>query len=110
MSWEAPQALGGPVLKWELVRGTRLNWPRYLRNGYAAWLILQCLALFDAFDSPTRIERFERIPPSIAMLQKEFSDREDFLDNYVDLLLQQQLLLLVLLVPALAAGSLGQEK
>ncbi len=118
MTWQIPLALGGPVLHWELLRGARQRWQRFLLVGYAGWLLLQFLALMVTFDPleqvarPDRIwggRRVSRLSP-VEIEWARFFAHSTFLKDYFFLLLQQQLLLLLILIPLLTAGTLGREK
>jgi ABC-type transport system involved in multi-copper enzyme maturation permease subunit len=107
MSWQI-EALGGPVLAWEMKRATRRKLWRGLQIGYCAWLALQAAALFAIFstswvlpDEP--LSRLE-LHRTIHLQQIEF------LDYYFALLLQFQLVLIITIIPAITASSLGQEK
>src|SRR2546425_4194279 len=107
MSWQS-QALGGPVLAWEMKRATRGKLLRCLQIGYCAWLVVQGVALLGAVsayrdlpDEPlSRLELYGAI----------YAQQIQFLDDYLDLLLRLQLVLVIAIVPAVTASSLGQEK
>lgn len=103
MSWQVPEALGAPVLTWELTRATRRSLLGWLRGGYCVWLVLQFAALASAFAAP-----YARVTRQVydAML----SQRAAFLDDYLATVLQYQLVLIAAITPAVTAGSLGQEK
>lgn len=98
------------MLAWELAQGARQTWPRLLRHCYSAWLFVQCWALFVTFTSLSSSAEANRRLSLPELRALELSQRAEFLGGYLVLLLQQQLLLLALLIPALTAGSLGQEK
>src|SRR5262249_47292121 len=53
MSW-LPQALGGPVLAWELKRSAQRALRRWLVLAYGAWLLVQAVPLFRAILSVSR--------------------------------------------------------
>src|SRR5437660_8620061 len=125
MPWEAPQALGGPVLAWEIVRGARRKWVRWLLVGYYTWLFLQAFLLFQAFQpaylkSLNNMNALERLVESRKMeytprhrweaFNDVFATVATFLGNYIDSLLWVQLGIVAALVPFLTAGSIGQEK
>lgn len=135
MPWEAPQALGGPVLTWEIVRGRRRKWVRWLLAGYYTWLCFQALLLFQAFYPAYRsaLDRVRSPFPPLGTMRKSFPSQpvgfldlhpryrleaygdyfatlSRFLDNYADSLLWVQLGVIAALVPFLTAGSIGQEK
>src|SRR5712691_6308821 len=108
MSWQS-QALGGPVLAWELKRATRRKLWRRLQIGYWAWLVVQAVATFEAV-----LSAFRDLPNEqhsrLELYRTIYAQRIEFLDNYLDLLLQIQLVLVMAIVPAFTASSLGQEK
>jgi hypothetical protein len=108
MSWQA-DALGGPVLAWELKRATRRKLWSYLRIGYCAWLVIQALALFGAV--PSASWALPNEPHArLVLFGTLYTLQMEFLDNYLVLLLQFQLVLVIAIIPALTASSLGQEK
>jgi ABC-type transport system involved in multi-copper enzyme maturation permease subunit len=107
MSWQ-PEALGGPVLAWEMKRATRRKLWRWLQIGYCAWLALQAVALFGIFSTSWVVPQQ---PVSRLELYRTIRLQQiEFLDSYFVLLLQLQLVLVLALIPALTASSLGQEK
>jgi ABC-2 family transporter protein len=107
MSWQ-PQALGGPVLAWDLKRATRGKLWRFLQVGYCAWLPIQALPLLGAFSTP-------EVLPDNPLSRRElyrmiYGEQIDFLDSYFVFLLQYQLVLVLALIPAITATCLGREK
>jgi len=108
MSWQS-QALGGPVLAWEIKRATRPKLWRSVQIGYCAWLVVQALAMFEAVLSA--FADLPNEPHSRLQLQGIIRAQQvEFLNNYLDLLLQIQLVLVMAIIPAFTASSLGQEK
>jgi ABC-type transport system involved in multi-copper enzyme maturation permease subunit len=103
MAWQI-DALGGPVLAWEITRAARRRLWMLLPFAYGAWLVAQGLVLFLAYarTAPVPHPAFEYHVRHLLQLQ--------FLNDYLAQLLQFQLLLVFALVPALTASSLGQEK
>jgi len=89
-------------------RATRGKLLRCLQIGYCAWLVVQGVALLGAVsayrdlpDEPlSRLELYGAI----------YAQQIQFLDDYLDLLLRLQLVLVIAIVPAVTASSLGQEK
>jgi hypothetical protein len=55
MAWHIPLALGGPVLHWELVRGSRQSWQRFLWYGYGVFLIVQVISVYASYRSSTAV-------------------------------------------------------
>lgn len=109
MSWEC-QALGGPVLAWELKRATRGKLWRCLQIGYVAWLMVQAVAFLGAVRS-TAWEELPNEPYSRLELRGIiYAQQIEFLHGYMELLLQLQLVLVIAIIPALTASSLGKEK
>jgi ABC-type Na+ efflux pump permease subunit len=101
MTVEIPQVLGGPILQWELVRGARLLWPKMLRYGY--WLLLVVVLCAFAGTSQTEIAHGEE---GLRLL----AERTALAQQVLFFLLCQQLVLILLLTPAVTAGALGHEK
>ncbi len=108
MSWDS-QSLGGPVLAWEMKRASRRKLWRGLQIGYCVWLLVQAAAVFGfalqtSWDLPSaphaRLEFYSSI----------HAQQIELLDNYLQLLLQFQLVMVMAIVPAFTASSLGQEK
>src|SRR5438552_2781187 len=98
MSWHI-EALGGPVLTWEVKQATRRKLWKWLPIVYCAWLLIQAVAWFRATlpaswalpsEPRARLELFRTIS----------AQQIAFLDNYLVLLLQIQLLLVVAIIPA----------
>ena len=60
MSWQS-QALGGPVLAWEIKRATRPKLWRSVQIGYCAWLVIQAPGAADdgLFARRTRAYNFK---------------------------------------------------
>jgi ABC-type transport system involved in multi-copper enzyme maturation permease subunit len=90
-------------------RATRPKLWRSLQIGYCAWLVVQAVAMFEAvlsafLDLPneplSRLELYRTIR----------AQQIEFLNNYLNLLLQVQLVLVMAIIPAFTASSLGQEK
>jgi ABC-type transport system involved in multi-copper enzyme maturation permease subunit len=79
---------------------------------YAAWLLLQFLVLFGAFDPEPRRDpwtpynRMSALEVQYRMLEA----RARFASRYVDVLLYQQMLAVLFLTPALTGGALASEK
>src|SRR5437660_6214209 len=105
MSWQS-QALGGPVLAWEMKRATRRKLWRGLQIGYCAWLVVQAVAMFLAvlsasWDLPNE-------PRSrLELYRTMYAQQIEFLDNYLDLLLQIQLVLVSAIFQEPSRTSLG---
>jgi hypothetical protein len=99
------EALGGPVLAWEMTRAGRRKLGKILWIAYSVWLVLQAFVLFLTFSSAT-----SAMPKNALSSLDRYFQQLEFFDDYLALLLQLQLMLIVALVPALTASSLGQEK
>jgi ABC-type transport system involved in multi-copper enzyme maturation permease subunit len=108
LSWQI-EALGGPVLAWELKRATRRKLWRWLPIGYCAWLVIQALALLGTVFSASRALRNAPQSP-LELYRVIYALQFEFLDNYLLILLQFQLVLIIAIIPAFTASSLGQEK
>jgi ABC-type transport system involved in multi-copper enzyme maturation permease subunit len=115
MAFEIPLSLGGPVLHWELIRSTRRVWPYVLRYGYAAWLFVQFMVMLSGFAAT--LNAAQKTPDQLMPGDPLYSSRETpgekfvrFSGDYLSIFLQQQILLLILVAPAVTAGALGHEK
>lgn len=107
------EALGGPVLAWEMKRATRRNLWRFVPIGYCAWLVIQAVTLFGAFQTLVAAsgDPSDGNPSSRLELHRAMYARQiEFLDGYLVLLLQFQLVLIIAIVPAFTASALGEEK
>jgi ABC-type transport system involved in multi-copper enzyme maturation permease subunit len=116
------EALGGPVLAWECKQAVRGYWRKYFVLGYSAWLLLLAIGVMNAtrraFPTapPTRVIVVRGAVPVVSHLSHLDLSRDHhaqlmlFLDSYVALLLQFQLLLVIAITPAILASCLGQEK
>jgi hypothetical protein len=117
MSWQS-QALGGPVLAWEVKRATRRKLWRGLQLGYCAWLMVQTVALLGAvlpayWELPHNgpVPMPVGPPPSRRDIYRTmYVQQIGFLNDYLDVLLQLQLGLVIAIIPGFTASSLGQEK
>jgi ABC-2 family transporter protein len=108
MSW-LTEALGGPVLAWEMKRATRRKLWRRIQVGYCAWLVIQAVALFGTVLSASRVPPNE--PHSrLELYRTMYAQQMEFLDGYFVLLLRLQLVLIIAIIPAFTASCLGQEK
>jgi ABC-type transport system involved in multi-copper enzyme maturation permease subunit len=108
MSWQL-EALGGPVLAWEMKRATRRKLWRRLQIGYCASLVILALAVFGARFSASQVLPNE--PHARLVLFRDLQAQQtEFLSRYFAILLHVQLVAVLAVVPALAAGCLGQEK
>jgi ABC-type transport system involved in multi-copper enzyme maturation permease subunit len=108
MYWLA-EALGSPILAWEVKRAARGYLRKFLALGYSAWLLLLGLGLLIA----TRTA-FANPPGPADSYLSHVRAREAqlmlFLDSYVALILQFQLQLVMGITPAIMASCLGKEK
>ena len=119
--WDYPYRWGGPVLAWELARGSKRGEATYL--GFA-FLVL-CLLHFGltAFNLDKRLEENisareavnQRLYPGMTTAWRDRVDamnqgKIDFAARYLGRFFPLQLLVLLLVTPALSAGALGQEK
>jgi ABC-type transport system involved in multi-copper enzyme maturation permease subunit len=115
MFWH-PESLDNPVLAWEMKQASRRQRWRWFQVGYCVWLLLQGLALLGVVNSSTRMLPGDpRILPGDAYIRRQlyqqiYAHQMEFLDNYLGLLLLFQLILIMAIVPAITASSLGQEK
>ncbi len=111
MAWDVPHYLGGPVLHWELLRAWRRPGFHVLRYGYLAFIVFQFLVMSANLAAAER-ESLQRYNAMLPQEQKYalIMDRQAFALDYLALLLEQQLVLIVFLTPAVTGGALAQEK
>lgn len=91
----------GALLRQELLLDGRRNRQYYFRWLYAAWLIAQCGFLFlghFAFSFAMRRRAFD------------YADFADFCNAYLEMIVTQHFLILLIVTPTLAAGSITDEK
>jgi hypothetical protein len=113
--WQLTHPLGGPVLSWELLRAERRRVSRVLRYAYLTWLLLQFLIVLTPSGLPQSLDEVEQFLEPIGEGATPPPRRDEAFTperatGYVSLLLYQQLVVLVLLTPALTAGAFGYEK
>jgi ABC-type transport system involved in multi-copper enzyme maturation permease subunit len=103
------EALGGPVLGWDVKRATRRKLWWFLLFAYWAWLVIQAGTLFRVVLAAS--QPVPREQSSYLLIHRLMNaQRIAFLDGYLVTLLEVQLVVVLALVPALTAGSLGVEK
>jgi ABC-type transport system involved in multi-copper enzyme maturation permease subunit len=90
--------IGGPVLQLELLLGARRGRQHVFRWIYAGWLLLQFLAFYADFAASQVLPVRDRTLAATAA------------GSFLRLLLNQQLILLILAAPAMAAGAISDEK
>jgi ABC-type Na+ efflux pump permease subunit len=96
---------------WEMKRVARGRLWRYLQIGYCAWLVIQALAILASISSSSRVLlRPNGLYSRLELYGAVYAQQMEFLDNYLVLLLQYQLVLVLAIIPAITASSLGQEK
>jgi hypothetical protein len=101
--------LGGPVLAWELKRAARGYARKLLVLGYPAWLVVLAIAVMSAtrlvHDLPE-----DPVDYYFADLRARDEQLTQFLNSFLTVLLQSQLILVLVMTPAIVASCLGQEK
>ncbi len=108
--------LGGPMLRRELVRAARKPVPRLFWSFYLLGLTLQFIYCFSDYfpNKPHPGRELFGVPIQVLtplqIWRAEAVARSANAANYVSLLLRQQLLLVLVLTPAAAAGALAYEK
>ena len=101
MVWQT-EALGGPVLAWELKQATRRKLGRWVQIAYCAWLVFQAVTLFGAVLSASW--ELPNEPHARLVLYRAISAQQiEVLDRYLVLLLAYQLALVIASVPAFIA-------
>ena len=67
MPWQVPQALGGPVLAWELKREARQGWLQ-ARYVYVALVVLEVIFLFPSLHQTHQHTRALPIEESVILV------------------------------------------
>jgi ABC-type transport system involved in multi-copper enzyme maturation permease subunit len=97
--------MAGPILHQELLLGSRRNRLHLLRWVYAGWLVLQVLYCYLLFQK----EELDR-----ALLGDEVINRASAPavvgEQFAEMFVRQQMVILVLLVPPFVAGAVSDEK
>src|SRR5437763_6554701 len=91
----------GPVFSAEMLRAGRRGRAHVLRWVYAGWL---CLQLFYLSEQARQPLHYGVVPPGQAAVAAGFAR------HFLDLVLAQQFLLVVLVTPAFVAGAITDEK
>jgi ABC-type transport system involved in multi-copper enzyme maturation permease subunit len=92
----------GPVLSFELLRTSRRGWHHLLLWTYVGWLLLQVFVFFLLhFAGHLKEILSGTLPPELFA---------GYAQTLIEWLVLQQFLLLFLVVPAFAAGSISDEK
>jgi ABC-type transport system involved in multi-copper enzyme maturation permease subunit len=101
----------GPVLHQELLLGSRRNRLHAFRWVYAGWLVTQVLYFYLAFQAEelARVSR-ARFWTSTPEVVNRASAPEVVGGRFADMFVRQQMLLLLLVIPALVAGAITDEK
>jgi ABC-type transport system involved in multi-copper enzyme maturation permease subunit len=113
MAMPVASLLGGPVFRNEFMRAARKMPWKILGHCYAVWLLLQFVAIITSSDPP--IASFApracvNLSSRIDNQREEVRARKTQALDYLTLLLYQQLLLVLLLTPAVTAGVVGHDK
>src|SRR5439155_7456322 len=96
------QCMIGPVLSFELLRTSRRGWHHYLLWIYAGWLaFLLGVVLLLEIAQPLPHNPYGRMPAETFAA---------YCRTVVELLIGQQFVILLLVTPAFAAGSISDEK
>jgi ABC-type transport system involved in multi-copper enzyme maturation permease subunit len=104
--------VGGPVFRNEITRAARKTGWRVLGYCYAAWLLVQFVTVVSD-SSPTVLPAWPVLADRYSHLGHQRAKmwaRKTHAHDYLTLLLHQQLLVLLLLTPAVTAGVLGHDK
>lgn len=111
MTLHVPLTLGGPVLAWELLRGSRRFWPRILFLSYAVWLTFLFIGYLPA-QNPDLTEPSRRTewPTAEQVAFRITQYRQRMASAFVATFFAQQLAWLGLVIPAVTAGAIGLEK
>jgi hypothetical protein len=103
------EALGGPVLAWEVKRAEQGYLRRFFAIGYSVWLLLLAVVLLGSMRSALANQQ-DPADSNLSHLRAANAQLTLFLDSYVALLLQFQLKLVIAITPAIMASCLGKEK
>src|SRR5437870_1753126 len=91
----------GPVFNAEMLRAGRRGRAHVLRWVYAGWLCLQLFYLSEQARNPLHCGPAPPAPAAVA---------PGFARHFLDLVLGQQFLLILLVTPAFVAGAITDEK
>ena len=94
----------GPVFNAEMLRAGRRWWWQLLRRIYAGWLCLQLVYVYDS----THAEFTYGMPPQAPVSRLKAA--ANFGQQFRDLVIGQQFMLIVLVTPAFVAGTITDEK
>ncbi len=97
----------GPVVRLELLLGSRRGRLDYLRRIYTAWLVLQFSYFFLGYlnDLWTSV-----MPPPRGIGHIDFNAADRFASAYLQAFIWQQYALLFLLTPAFVAGAITARR
>src|SRR5262249_28917338 len=102
---QLPLFLDSPIVRWELVRAARKPWLTILVYGYLGFLFFHALA-----QVPSQVPRRQYEADRFERQRQEAANKTIAAGNAVSSLLYMQLLLILLVTPAITAGALGYEK
>jgi ABC-type transport system involved in multi-copper enzyme maturation permease subunit len=107
-----PSSLGGPVLGWELLRGSRLRWNHLCYSLYTLWLLVLVLGfiVWYFFDDLTTMGGMSVRTPYRDSIAWRLLRQSGQLEKFLFFLLNQQIVIVLLLTPAFTAGAMGREK
>src|SRR4051812_42392466 len=103
----------GPIFQQELLLGGRRDRLHLFRWIYAGWLVVQVFYLFFLFVSEREAAwqpRFNPLTGEVMGRPREVSAPEVIGGRFAETFVWQQLLLLVLVTPALVGGAIADEK
>src|SRR4051794_18033653 len=92
-----------PVLVQELQFGSRRGWQQLFRRLYTGWLVLQLLAYYWMYFLEAAVSRRMGAAAPAQVAGRTLS-------SFLELLVGQQLLLVLLVTPAFVAGAITDEK
>ena len=100
----------GPVLHQELLLGSRRNRLYAFRWFYAAWLIAQVFYFWFQFQGEDYARRAALYAQNLTVSANEASAPEVVGARFAETFVAQQMLFLVLVIPAFVAGAVTDEK
>src|SRR5437660_7402322 len=97
----------GPVLYQEMLLGGRRGRQYAFRWIYGGWLIVQLLFLYSIYRTQ---DWASNLAPPFGDGRPDTNATARFARGYVELFIQQQLILMLLIAPAITSGAVTDEK
>jgi hypothetical protein len=113
VAWDIPLSIGGPVLRWELVRLGGQRSVRLFRYGYLAMIAAEMFFMLLGYWTDSRQVPQKFRSAALAQITGPLLSAEEeraFAASITAMFLYQQLFLLVLVTPIISASNFGQDK